>query len=185
MPWTKREFTVGILALCLIFSLAPLVQRSGRPAQSSPAQRWLFRTQPQSPSEQALWEAVKWRMRAQDTVIAERETLMESLGPAFSEHVDDDRWRREQMAQDRHGLLRRARALASRAAALARSSQEEYRAARLLAHLECELGQHRAELRQARKLRALAPFRAEAASALAQALQCNGFPPVSTHSGPN
>jgi hypothetical protein len=185
MAWTKREFTLGILGFFLITIVSLLLDRRWWPASLPPPHRWPFQTQPHSPAEQALREAAKWWMSAEEAVITERETLIESMGTTFSEHIDHDQWRRELMARDQSGLLRRALGCASRAAELARSPQEEYRAVRLLARLECDAGHHREELQQARRLMALAPSREDAASALVHALRCNGLSPDSTHSFPN
>jgi hypothetical protein len=177
MPWTKREFTIGILGFFLIASVPLLGKNWWRPAKLSTAHQWPFRTQAHSPSEEILRDAAKWRMSAEAAVIEQRETLIESLGPEFSEHIDHDQWRRELMARDQSGYLRRALVSAHRAAELARSPQELYRATRLLFLLECEAGHHREELRQAQKLAALAPSREDARAALAHALHCNGLSP--------
>src|SRR5262245_42741360 len=99
MPWTKRELALGILALFLIAFAPPLVKGWWRPTRSSPTYQWPFQTQPHSPSGQALREAAKWRISAEAAVIEERETLIESMGPTFSEHINNDQWRRELMAR--------------------------------------------------------------------------------------
>jgi hypothetical protein len=175
MPWTKRELTLGILAFFLIAFAPLLVKGLRRPARSSPVYRWPFQTQPHSSSEQALREAAKWRMSAEATVIEERETLIERMGPTFSEHINNDQWRRELMARDQNGDLRRALAMARRAAELARTPQETHRATLLLRALECEAGHHREELKQARRLVAMGPAREDAAAALEHARKCNGL----------
>jgi hypothetical protein len=64
---------------------------------------------------------------------------------------------------------------AQMAAALARTPEESYQATVLLARLECDAGDHRAELEQAQGLMALAPRRRVSLMVLWRAARCNGL----------
>jgi hypothetical protein len=86
------------------------------------------------------------------------------------------------LARDRDGNLRRARDAARRAVALAQTPVEEYRAATLLAIIECELGHHRAELQQARRLVNLEPRNRNSLLAMRRAAECNGMAAVAQQS---
>jgi hypothetical protein len=94
-------------------------------------------------------------------------------GPA-SRSAAIEGWRLQQMASDRGGHLLRAREAAQRAAALARTRTETYRAAEHLARIEHEAGRHAEELRQARKMTKLAPANPISPITLRRALTCTG-----------
>ena len=87
-------------------------------------------------------------------------------------------WRRQQMASDPGGDLRRAQVQALAATRLARTVAEEYRAAALLARLECDLGHHDRELQQAETLVKLEPRDIRYIQALRHAAWCNGLEPL-------
>jgi hypothetical protein len=131
---------------------------------------------------QPLRAASWYRMQAKIAVNREREAL-ESWDPAAfgnggHQSVDPEAWRLSQMALDRSGDLHRARALALRAAALARGPDEAYRAVELLVLVEHELGHHRQELQQARNLVALRPRSQRSLMILRRAAGCSGLKPL-------
>src|SRR5436190_850733 len=66
----------------------------------------------------------------------------------------------------------------SRAAALARTPEEQYRSVELLARLECDAGHHREALRLAHTLLALRPRDERAWIALRHAAWCNHLEPL-------
>jgi hypothetical protein len=82
--------------------------------------------------------------------------------------------RRAHLAQDRTGDMRRARAAARQATASARTTREAYAAASLLQLIERDLGNRPAELKEARKLVALAPRDWWLRDALRSASACDG-----------
>jgi hypothetical protein len=111
-------------------------------------------------------------MRAQEAVSRECEAL-EAWDPRLTEAAGDAALRRQLLAADRSGDLGWARVQAQMAAALARTPEETYEAVVLLARLECDAGDHRAELEQARRLTALAPRRRTSLTVLWRAARCN------------
>jgi hypothetical protein len=127
-----------------------------------------------SPSETARQQARRWYLRARVAVKQELDAIAEwdpdsLIGSAAGVY------RRQLMAQNID--LQRARIAALKAAELARTLDETYRATRLLACIECELGHHRAELQHAQRLMTLAPRNIDSLLALQRAIQCNR-PPV-------
>jgi hypothetical protein len=132
-----------------------------------------------SPFEEALREARHWRLQALIVINEERETL-EAWDPSAVERQASgtkqgaamEAWRLQQMASDRAGHLLRAREAAQRAAALARTPTETYRAAEHLARIEHEAGRHAEELKLARKLTKLAPANPLSQITLRRALTC-------------
>jgi hypothetical protein len=66
------------------------------------------------------------------------------------------------------------RAHAHRAVELARTPREEYRVALLRVRIECDAGDHEEELRQARRLMALAPDDPQSLRVLQHAAGCSG-----------
>jgi hypothetical protein len=130
---------------------------------------------PRSPSEAARRDARHDLTQAQKAVNQEREAL-EAWDPAGVDSLDQEHFRRQLMAADPGGHLRRALVTGERAAALARTPEEAYAAALLLARLECDAGHHQEELRQARKLMALQPHDWLSLLALRRAAFCNQMP---------
>ena len=167
--WTQ---VMGAVGLCLLSTL--FVRLAGGraapsahyPADAPPA--------PRSESDWALREALGRFVRAQMAVNREREEL-EAWDPAGTESLDAEVWRKQLMATDRSGELRRALDAARQAAALARTPREEYRAAAFLARLECEAGHHEAEWEPARRLMALAPRNWLSRLCLRHTVECNGL----------
>jgi hypothetical protein len=80
----------------------------------------------------------------------------------------------EEIAEDRGGFLRRAMTAARRAAALARTPEEEYRVTARMALLQCNVGHHEAELRLARRLVELRPEYETSFLWLRRAARCTG-----------
>ena len=83
--------------------------------------------------------------------------MLETKPPDETRGADVEGWRRRLMARDRTGDVGRALAAAREAASLARTPDEEYRAREWLVLIECDAGDHREELRQARRLVNLQP----------------------------
>lgn len=127
-----------------------------------------------SPSGQALREARAEWLRAEQAAARELEAWPEQQPDTIVRHLTDAH-RQCLMALDRAGDLRRARAAAQRAAALARTATEAYRAAMVLARIECDAGDHHAELRQARRMMALRPQVRGSWETLKHAAVCNGL----------
>lgn len=96
---------------------------------------------PHSPSQGALHEAAFWRVRAIQLANDECDDARAALSawdPAAA--FDQKGFRRQFLMGDSAGYLRRARAAAQRAAALARTPREWCRAARELAQEQDALG---------------------------------------------
>jgi len=134
-------------------------------------------------AEQTLWQARRWRARAIIAVNRDRDAL-EGWDPAGLAGIDDEVWRVKWMAADPTGDLRRAMALAERAATLARSPGEEYDAAELLVLLDHDRGDHEAALEQAQWLVALRPDSDRARMVLRIAERRAARDRVSRSSGP-
>jgi hypothetical protein len=135
-------------------------------------------TPPRTPFELALQQARTLQLRAVQDVNEERAAL-EAESPRAVSSDDQEAWWRQLMAHDRSGYLRRARAAAQHAAALARTRDEKCHAALVLTRLECYAGHHREELRLARRLIAMQPGDESALQALRRAEVCNGLNPSS------
>lgn len=174
---TWRVRITGAAGLCLL--CVPFAQGPGpgpTPSPISPSAVLLpRRAAPGTPFEQALGEARWFRRQA---ILAEaREPAFREAGTLAAEtEVDPAPGERRLMARDGSGCRRRAQQAVERAAALAQSPGERYRAAALRAYLECEAGHPRAELRQAQTLMALAPRREESLVILRRAAMCNHLP---------
>jgi len=130
-----------------------------------------------SPSAEARRAAWRGWMRAQEAVSRECEAL-EAWDPEVSKDVGDAALRRQFLVRDRSDDLGWAQMEAQMAAALARTPEETYDAAVLLARIECDAGDHQAELEQARRLMALAPRRRTSLLVLWRAARCNGLQPL-------
>jgi hypothetical protein len=115
--------------------------------------------------DQALREAAAYETQARQVAhdVDEGSAAWEVEAAGSSREI----WRR-QLAFDSGGYLRAAR----RAAAIARTPEEAYRATLLRAHLECLAGHHATELRLARQLAALAPGDPAASRCLRHAVTC-------------
>jgi hypothetical protein len=169
----KACICLSLLGLSLL--ALPAVRRPALPSRSTHrgASSLLLPAPPVTPFERSLRQAWHLRMRAWDVADRDRYQL-EEWGPGLLEGTHPEGLRRQLLARDRGGYLRRARSAGRRAAALARTPAEASRAAALLARVEGELGCHSAELQQARRLMALAPPSPRSLQALRQAETCNG-----------
>jgi hypothetical protein len=87
------------------------------------------------------------------------------------------------LARDRSGALHRSWRAAKRAAALARTPDETYRAIQLLACTEYDLGLHREELAHARLLVALQPHNPGSLLILERAADCNNLESLAKQAG--
>lgn len=130
-----------------------------------------------SPSDAARWAGWRYRIQAKQAADRGLETLEAWDTQAF-ERRSEQPWYQEEMRRDRQGDLGRARAAAREAAALARTPDEAYRAALLLAYLDCDAGDHQAELQQAQIMMALRPHERASIGALGHAARCNGLEPL-------
>jgi hypothetical protein len=120
------------------------------PAHLSPPPR------PRTPS-QVAWQTAQWQwMLAQQAVCRQIEAL-EEWDPEAMNGSAPEVCRRQLLARDASGGLRRAREAAIQAQTLAQTPREAYRATLLRLRLEREAGHHQAELQQARRLLQLAP----------------------------
>lgn len=168
-PITTRVIVVGALGSsvlsALLFHRPPAAPR----ATISPAPAW-------SASEADLRKARDLRLRVVHWVDQQRYAL-ESWDPSATANWNSETWRRELMAEAPGGDLRRARMAARRAAQSALTREEAYRAALLLARLECESGNHVEELRQAYRLLALEPRNQLTMRYLRHAAACNRLAP--------
>jgi hypothetical protein len=126
-----------------------------------------------TPSGEALREARGEWIRAQQAAARKLELSPESPPDGVSRHRTDE-LRQRLMALDPSGALHRARAAARRAASLARKPAERWRAIELLALLDCDAGDHAAELSCARQLTAMAPRQRASWELLKHAAVCNG-----------
>jgi hypothetical protein len=161
----ERARILAVLWLCLVGVplLRPAIRRPGvkrlSGALPAAARRAL------SPSGAARREAGRFWARAQARVSREREAV-EAWDPRAAERLEPEGWRRQLMACDEGGDLRRAKTLARLAAALARTPAERYAVALLEARLGYDAGDTVTELRAARRLAALQPRRWETRVAL-------------------
>jgi hypothetical protein len=165
------QFTalVGLGLLCL--PLMRLVSTRA-PAAVVPATAPTASARPKSPFEAALRAALQDRTRAKIAVSRELEALA-AWDPEGMMDINEEPLRLQRMVAHQSELSQ-ARAAAGRAAALARTPQEEYRAAELLVLVEHESGHHAAELRHALNLVELQPRRRQAWMILRRAAKCNG-----------
>lgn len=114
---------------------------------------------PPTPFEASFARAQHWYFLAQVIAKQQLEALEEWDGDALRGSAPEI-YRRSVMARTRETGL--AEAAAREAAGRARTNEESYRAIRLLVHIEGDLGHHKAELQQAKKLVALRPHYPEA-----------------------
>jgi hypothetical protein len=168
--WSAGLLTIGLLGA---FTPAGLRPRAVTPPRTI-LPRWC-RPPDTGPSQVALREAARLRGQAIQQV-DEQCTALEAWDPS----LDTDRppaLRRQLMADDRGGWLRRARAVAQQALVLARTPHQRRRALSFLAFLECAAGDHRAELRHVRCLLEMDPGDPHARERLQLARHCLDQPP--------
>lgn len=147
---------IVVLGLSLL-GVFQLVTTGRSLVTSPPSVTQLTLTSPRSPSQKALRAARAYRLGARRAVKDEREALLEIASPEIATLLDTEEWRQLLMARDHRGLMHRAQVQARQAAALARTPTEAHEAALLLARIECDMGHHQEELRQARASMALQP----------------------------
>jgi hypothetical protein len=172
MGSAQRIPIAGRLGLC---GMLALVLRAAAPRPAPATVRWAAAPvpapQPRTPAEVALRQAWRYRTRAKIAVNREREEV-EQWDPRAAMDLDPETWRRQLMAADPNGDMRRAAAWNRQAMAEARTPAEAYRAAELQVLIERESGRHEAEFRQALGLLALAPESPTARGLLARARKC-------------
>jgi hypothetical protein len=131
-------------------------------------------SRPATPFERSL--RLAWTLRTRTRLAENRgREALESWDPEATSGEATERLRRLDLARDPSGDLHQARTAAEQAVALARTPTEAYRAVWLLARIDCDLGEHQAELQQARRLMALAPRDRRSREALRRAAVCNGL----------
>jgi hypothetical protein len=144
---------VGCL-LCLALVLThylPIPRRAGTPPAATPPS--------QTPFLAVFAQAQQWHLEAQKIAKRQLESL-EAWDPDNIRGSMPEIYRRTFIARTQE--IGRAAEAARDAAHLAQTAEERYRAARLLLHIEHDLGHHRKELEQAAKLVALQPRKPEA-----------------------
>ena len=169
----RRGPLTGVLGLCLLGIPLMRLAATRIPVSPFPLRSTLITLgSPHTPSEAARRAGWHCWCQARLAVNREREAL-EAWDPEALAGESQEPWRRQTMARDRTGNLHRAVAHARAAATLARTAEESYRAAQLLALLEHEAGHHQAELQQAQVLMALARRNPVSRAYLQRAVQCN------------
>ena len=148
--WSAGLLTIGLLGAFMPAGVRP---RAALPPRTI-LPRWC-RPPDAGPSQAALREAARLRGQAIQQVDEQCSAL-----EAWDPRLDTTRppaLRRQLMADDRGGYLRRARALSQQALVLAHTLHQRRRALSFLAFLECAAGDHRAELRHVRCLLEMNP----------------------------
>jgi len=145
-------------------------RRESPPPRRVPAQRV---DPPSSRSDQARRAARQCWTHAKIAVNEQRYAL-EAWDPAADALFQTEAWRRQQLAVDATGQFRRARQWGEQAAALARTPEERFEAALLLAQLARDAGCPDEQRRQARRLIHLAPH--DALARLLWQLACTDSP---------
>jgi hypothetical protein len=174
MSTRLRVAKAGWVGVCLLTPL--LVRVAGQQPAAAPndPERPVLGERPlRGPADGALRVARWWRMRAMADV-SEQFDALEAWDPDATRSRDLTTWRRL-MSRDPHGYLQRARAVATESLRLARTRSERYQARLLLGRLDCESGDHRGELEQARALMAMAPQSQLSLIAMRRAAECNGL----------
>jgi hypothetical protein len=174
--WTAAR----ALALCLLIPLLLGGLHSIQPKQAPQQLGRQLKLNQLNASQRALKEAQRCWCQAQREVNAEFEVLeawdpaMEAWTPGTESKLGNrEEWRRNMMASDRHGFLREARKAVMEAQRLARTPRDIVAASLIRCRIECDSGNHVAELREARKLVTLAPQNKLALITLKRATTCN------------
>lgn len=167
------EWTVALIMTAFCLTSCLFLRRPEKPSARPPLPASGSRQsgRHEGPFEQAVQEAWRWHAAALRKVTEEQEAL-EVWDPEAHRPLPADEWR-QQMARDLDGDLQRSLAASERAARLARTPAQVYRATALRARLECDRGNHQAELEQARRLRALQPRNPLSLLWLRRAARCN------------
>jgi len=177
IPAGKRWIHIGVgLAFCLgcllllglIFSRRHAAHpRAGVPLAAPPG--------PQTAFEAAFAQAQRCYLAAEIVTKQQLEALEEWDGDSIRGSAPEI-LRRSLIARTRE--IRLAEAAARGASRRARTSDERYRATRLLVHVERDRGNHQAELEQAKKLVALWPHDPQARLLLERAVKDSGVLPL-------
>jgi hypothetical protein len=109
-----------------------------------------------SPAEAALGQARRFWTQAKIAANEERDALI-AWDPRGTTGIDREAWRLGLISGDRGGFLRKARAAVQKAAALARTPDDAWRAAEMRVLVEYGAGDSVEGLRQARILVTLRP----------------------------
>jgi hypothetical protein len=175
MRATKPVQLTGGLGLCLLsLPLVGLLLTKVAPVPGPPEMPSGPPLARSGPIEELLKEAARHRTRAK-LAVSEELSALEVWDPEGMKDSNPEAWRLRQLSIDPDGNLKRAQTAAQRAAALARTSTDAYRAAELLVLIKHELGRHEAELGHAQSLVRLRPHDPSALSVLRRAERCNGL----------
>lgn len=167
LQWVRlpRAMALCTLAAAILGIGLYAADRGSRPAGGPPQ-----RPAPVPPRRRGRVASILWRARCWRTLaiiaVNNNEDALETWDPGGSASLDWEAWRLHQLALDRAGLMHRSRALALRAASLARNPDDAYASAELLVVISHEMDDHETELRQARQLVALRPHSECAAAVL-------------------
>ncbi len=174
----KQELVAAAFGLGVL-SFRPLTMMGSRPGTSviSALAAAGLATPCCSPSELARRIGWRYRIRAKLAVNRELEAL-EEWDPEAMQGPAPELCRRQLLARDRDGVLRRAQWAAQQAAILARNPDEAYRATLLLAYLASDAGDHQTELKLAQKMVTLQPRSEPSLAALWHAARSNGMDPL-------
>jgi hypothetical protein len=157
MTTTRRAQITSAILLCLV--VVPLFRLACALIGLLPAPMPEVLSPPprsRTPYETA-WQTARWHwMLCQEAACRQLERL-EPWDPAMAEPINVEIWRRQFLARDTSGYLRRARKAAVQAQVLARTPHQAYRATLMRLRIERDAGHPPAELRQAHRLVALAP----------------------------
>jgi hypothetical protein len=182
MGAARRVQMVGPIGLCFLSLLFLRLAWLPPADRSTMAASHPFGLRPlRGPCDAALREARFWHLRAMQEVSAQFDAL-EAWDPDALAVRDVATWRRL-MAGDRRGDLRRAREAARRAVRLARTPEDAFQTRLMLSRLDCEAGDHEAELQQARQVIALRPRSFLSLVTLKRAAECNGLARLARQTG--
>lgn len=175
--WTaRRTRATGMVGACLLMTTLLWGHGHRRQPFSPRVLRFSSAPKARSLSDEALEAAQQWRVRAEREALAphDRQEPWEPQAPGRLGGVQTEAGRLS-TTSDPSNALRQALAQARRAAAVAQTPDETFRAALLLSRLECDAGDHEVELQTARRLVALRPQAGTAQLALQHAAVCNGL----------
>jgi hypothetical protein len=171
MKAIRIALVTGTLGFCLLALWLRL--RAGDTAPRSAVWRFVMPPPPRNACQVERREAGRCLYRAQIAVIAQLERL-EAWDPEATDGRAGTRLYQELMAEDKDDCLRRARANARWAAALAITPADRYKSAELLYTLERYAGNDPAALQAARTMVATAPRKRVALMLLQRAAQSCG-----------
>jgi hypothetical protein len=167
--WIRAGIGLASLLSCLL--CLTLVLPRHLPARRRAGSPPLAPSPPQTPFQAAFAQAQRSYVDAQKIAKRQLESL-EEWDPDNIRGSMPEIYHRTFIARTQE--IGRAAEAARDAAHQAQTTEERYRAARLLLHIEHDLGHHRKELEQAEKLVALQPLKPEARLLLERATAENG-----------